>query len=112
MPEIRMRAKFVSIEHATARGVADRWRSQYERNGVWIAGPRPSERVYTDLCSLGDIPDIAVVATIIGNKSWSYLSCNGCRDYVERAVRIGSDDGEIYCSTCIVEAHSILVDGG
>ena len=109
---MRMRAKFVNIQVATGRGVADRWASQYrERDGAWrtcLAGPRTSQQIHEVLVALGDNPPIDKVAEIIGNKSWSYISCDGCSESVERAVAIGEYDTKAYCQTCIKEAHAIL----
>lgn len=109
---MRMRARYVCVEHASARGVADRWRAQYECNGKWAASLNGnSEVTYNQLCALGKQPDIAKVAEIIGNKSWSYLSCDGCDDHVEAAIRIGEnryDDAKVYCVTCVREAAAVL----
>lgn len=58
--------------------------------------------------SLGHVPDIAKVAEIIGNKSWSYVRCEGCGYEVEEAVSIGEYDAKSYCKTCIEEAKTIL----
>ena len=108
MTEIRMRAKYVSIEHASARAVAERFRAQYEKQpGEWYSLER--EEAYKKLLSIGP-DDIEKAATIIGNQSWSYLSCDGCSDYILRGVRIGYEysDGKLYCQTCIAEANAIL----
>jgi hypothetical protein len=115
MSEIRVRAKYVCVEHASARGVAERWRSMYERDGVWTNNARGSTSdIYNRLCALGETPDIAKVAEIIGNKSWSYLSCDGCSEHVTTMVRIGdhryADESKSYCATCIKEAAAVLAD--
>lgn len=103
-----MRAKYVSIEVASARGIALRWERERVRDGKWLRDADQSicERLY----ALGDAPSISDAADIIGNKSWTYLSCAGCSEYVERAVRLGGEyeDGKFYCHTCINEAHQIL----
>lgn len=110
---MRIRAKYVDVRIASGRGVAARWESQYREDGKWKKTPigvklRDSEQVYSSLCELGDNPLIDKVAEIIGNKSWSYISCDGCTDYVERAVAIGEYDPKAYCETCIKEAHAAL----
>jgi len=108
-----MRPKYVSIEVASARGVAERWRTQYERdNGSWLnTASGSSKDVYDKLCALGQNPPIDKVAEAICNQSWSYISCDGCSDYVERAVRLSDtySEGKRYCATCIAEAHQILI---
>lgn len=112
---MRVRAKYVDVRIASGRGVADRWLSQYRRDGKWMASPlsvsasKTSGDVYNALCALGDNPPIDKVAGIIGNKSWSYISCDGCPEYVERAVAIGEYEPKAFCETCIKEAHATLI---
>lgn len=92
---------------ASGRGVAERWLSQYRNkcDGRWpriVSGS--AEEIYNRLLDLGDTPSIKEVADVIGNKSWSYISCDGCGEYVEVAVEIGVE-GETYCRNCIAGAH-------
>ncbi len=104
-----MRAKYVSIEVATARGIAARWRSQRCQDDKWL---RDMDSVIHDrLCGLEDTASIKEASDIIGNQSWTYISCDGCSDYVERAVRLGDtySEGKRYCATCIAEAHQVLI---
>ncbi len=105
-----MRPKYVSIEVATARNVAERWRSQYGNDWPNTALGQ-SKDIYDKLCDLGLNPLIEDVAKIIGNQSWSYISCDGCSDYIERAVRLGDtySESKRYCATCIAEAHQVLI---
>jgi hypothetical protein len=110
---MQMRAKYVTLRHASAVGVADRYRKSYydDKNG-WRTGMLwgEPEKIYEQLCELGPVPDIAAVAKIIGNKSWSYISCDGCSTEVETVVSIGGEwvEKKGYCSTCIHEAAAIL----
>ena len=106
--------KRVQIAVASGRGVAERWRSQYfERDGKWsrtVSGNN-AEDVYNKLCDLGQAPDVELVAGVIGNQSWSYLSCSGCGDYVVRAANFGSDysDATIQlCKTCLEDGLAAL----
>ena len=105
-----MRAKYVSVITASARDVAERWKAQYrDGGGEWLGTVSGSSRdKYEKLCALGPNPDIAAVAEITGNKSWSYISCDGCDQYPERAVRIGEYDTKSYCQECIEEASMAL----
>ena len=106
--------KRVSVEIATGRGVAERWRTQYQHQTAktWtntVTGD--SGKVYDKLCELGPNPDIAKVAEIIGNKSWSYLYCSGCGDQVERAVSFGSDYSDtpiLLCAACISDGAKAI----
>ena len=68
-----------------------------------------SELVYNSLCDLGLNPDIKAVADIIGNKSWSYIICDGCSASVEAAVILGEYEAKKYCRICINEAASVLL---
>lgn len=107
-----MRPKYVSIEVATARGVALRWERARVRDGKWLRDVDQS--ICERLHALGEAPSISDAAEIIGNKSWSYLTCAGCSEYVDRGVRLGGEyeEGKIYCQTCINEAHQILNGSG
>lgn len=105
---IRMRAKYVNIQVATARGVAELYRQQYPAGDTRRPLGRDTDEVYQQLLALGNNPQIDKVAEIIGNKSWSYISCDGCRDYVERAVAIGEYEPKAYCAICITEAFTAL----
>lgn len=107
-----MRPKYVSIRVASATGVAERWAQQYQhpKDGWRGTAQRPDgKKIYDNLIALGENPPIDKVAEIIGNKSWSYISCEGCNEYVERAVVLGEYEPKSYCATCINEAHQILL---
>jgi hypothetical protein len=112
---IRMRAKYVDVRIASGRGVADRWLSQYCKDGKWNSAPlsvkgHTSQQVHDALCELGENPPINKVAEIIGNKAWSYISCDGCPEYVEKAVAIGEYEPKAYCRTCLAEAFAAMND--
>lgn len=104
---MRMKSKYVSVQIASARSVADRWASQYQHP---VDGWRDQGRkkTYDDIAALGENPAIDSVAEIIGNKSWSHIYCDGCGSYVERAVSIGEYEPKAYCKTCIDEAQYAL----
>ena len=111
---MRMRAKYVNIVKASCRDVAESWAQSYlhPKEG-WraspLAGGRTAKGIYDELCGLGPSPRSADVAEIIGNKSWSYVNCDGCGEYTEIGVKIGSeDDGKVYCETCLKEALILL----
>ncbi len=95
---MRMRARFVNLRIASARNVAQRWREQYPE----ASGKRHDQ--WKELDALGDNADIEKVVDIIGNKSWSHVSCDGCSEYVVKAVEIGQYEAKVYCEVCIREA--------
>lgn len=105
-----MRAKYVAVQIASARGVAARWAHQYQHPvDGWRSPDNGSAKdIYDQLIALGPNPSIEKVAEIIGNKSWSYITCEGCSDRVERAVAIGEYEPKAYCETCIAEAAQAL----
>lgn len=114
---MRLRAKYVSLKIGTACGVADRWRASYfvDHGNQWregaLAGGKTAKQIYDALCKLGEHPTLATVAEVIGNKSWSYISCDGCNEHVERAVIIGDgeySDRKCFCRTCLREALAVL----
>ena len=104
--------KRVSVSVASGRGVAERWRKQYQHDGKWTQTAKgKSEQIYDELCALGENPDIEAVAKAIGNQSWSYLTCSGCNDYVVRAADFGDDygDREIrLCQACLQDGLQAL----
>lgn len=109
-------ARKIVVTVASARGVAERWRIQYQRDGKWTdTATGSSKAVYEKLCALGPRPGIGQVASIIGNKSWSYLPCNGCNSYVTRAVQIGACwdySAPLFCEACLDEALAAIRDRG
>lgn len=106
---MRTRLKYVTLQVATGRGVAESWRKQYCKDGVWTkTAYGDSGAVYAKLCDLGPNPPIDKVADAIGNQSWSYIFCEGCGDYVEKAAALGEYETKAYCETCLKEALSAL----
>ncbi len=103
--------KRIQVDVASGRGVADRWRAQYERPDGWLKTVSgDSKEVYNKLCDLGPSPDIAKVAEIIGNKGWSYINCDGCGEYVERAADYGSEYDKTIklCQLCLDDGLKAL----
>lgn len=104
------RLKYVRIRHAAQSGVAERWRSQYQhpKDGWTNTASGNSGVIYSKLCELGQNPTPQQVADIIGNKSWSFVCCDGCSEYIEKAVEIGEYEPKAYCETCLREALQAL----
>lgn len=112
------RPKYVAMKEAPdIKSVAARWKSQWSRDGVWnrnVKGGR-GEEIYNQLVAMGDDPDREAVRKLMGNTSWTHLSCDGCdTDGLLRAVCIKDEysDGHIYCPTCIREAAALLDSQG
>lgn len=103
--------RLMGLQRASGRGVADRWRSQYydPQRGWSTTYSGDSETVYNKLCALGVNPPIDRVAEIIGNKGWSYLTCDCCSEEVDRAIlfsRSGEDDYRL-CLECVKDANKL-----
>lgn len=91
-----------------AESVAERWRKLY--------GSSPSTdwkaEVQKQLDSL-ESPTPEAVNAVIGNNSWTQLSCDSCGRYVDIAVQVGDElDYESHtvtlCTSCVKEA-AVLV---
>lgn len=99
---------------ASGRDVAKRWYQQYHDERGWMkhGANGHAEEIYDALCALGENPDPRAVAEIIGNKSWSFITCQGCNEQVERAVRLGdghSVGAPILCRACCFEGALALM---
>jgi hypothetical protein len=106
---MRMRAKYVSVKVATTRDVAQKWRNQYYRGDAWVSTAfGDAGLIYKSLCLLGANPGRDEVAAVVGNKSWSYICCDGCNEYHAKLAGIGEDDPKSYCKTCLREALTVL----
>lgn len=87
------------------RGVAELWRHQY-CNGV----PSHFAHVQDALDALDkDTATADDVAAIIGNSSWTNLTCGVCECDVEKVVRLGDperidSDPLLVCGDCLSQA--------
>ena len=84
------------------RRVAARWARQY--GSKWDDEPK-FRKIYDALIELGDSVTRDEIDAIIGNKSWTRLQCEGCWEYVSRAVRIGN---AAICPSCLRAALDIM----
>lgn len=99
------------IEFATTRAkdVAAKWKYTYLRKDGWYETFKgSSEQTYAELLAAPDDPD--KLAQIIGNKSWTYLICDGCREEVKIAVVFEINDRSArLCRTCL-KAASVAIE--
>jgi len=94
----------LEVKRASAMNVAAQWRRQYyeEKADKWPKTARgASEDVYNRLCDLGVSPDLDAAAAIVGNKSWTHPTCNGCDQYVEKAIVVGYEHNLTMCEQCL-----------
>ena len=87
--------------------VAQRWQSHYLRDGQWSKFAGNSESIYYLLLKL-DLKTCPAsdVDAIIGNDSWTTMTCDQCRKPVDAVVEVGAPpDYESstakLCFTCI-----------
>ncbi len=87
-----------------AETVAEAWKAQYPqlfgRNG----------EVYGQVVGASD-PD--EVDRIIGNKTWTSILCNECKEFVEEAISFDVDIYEDYpsrevCKSCLLKALGLI----
>ena len=95
------------------RRAAASWKRQYYSlgwNNIRAGAALDSEDTYKALMALDvDKATAEDVATIIGNKSWSYYFCSECAEYTEKAIEVGGPDDSCYiCKNCISQCHAMF----
>lgn len=96
-----------------ANNAAKNWKSQYydSQSGIWKNCSFKSNRmvsseiIYNKLVSLGETPNPNEVDKIIGNDSWTRITCIICYNCVDSAVFYY--DGEYtsnFCKSCLKKA--------
>jgi hypothetical protein len=89
--------------------VAKRYAEQYPEGGA--SGPATRHETREALFNLDPATATAAdVARIIGNKSWSYFSCDECAEYVEKAVSFNREYGSetwALCTSCLRAAAAL-----
>jgi hypothetical protein len=98
-----------------ARCVAQEWKGRYLLpNGRWgetLSGS--SEVKYLDLLSLGENPTPEDISKVIGNSSWTDLSCDECGNNVDRVIHLGEEQDYdsrtvLICGTCLERASGLM----
>lgn len=88
------------------KSVAKDWKRQYCFKGVWHHPLDISAKeVYEELKTATDYKE---VDGIIGNSSWTELTCDECGEYTRTAVTLGYRNKFILCPTCIAEASKLF----
>ena len=101
-----MRAKYVRlIEPPDVKNIAARWNEHYEGKYHIYAHAKST---HENLLALGDNPTAEEINRVIGNKSWTTLTCSGCLDDGTVMVAIGEFSDNHYCNRCLSEAMEIL----
>lgn len=90
--------------------IADRWASQYPPDKYpddtrWGQVRQKLAKLDVETATPND------VANIIGNKSWSHVSCSECGDYGDRGVQFGDfgdySDSVTVCPSCLRAAAAL-----
>lgn len=108
-----MKHRYVSIE-SLARSAAKRWRLQYFDMATckWIplADGKDSSKIYLHLLYHDKGITPREVAEIIGNTTWTDLTCDACEQEIQEGYMVGADESfESHCCTlcfdCIAKLH-------
>lgn len=90
----------------------DRWRAQYYQNSEWYSYGSDKEVKYNNLVALGDNPSPNDVNEVIGNISWTNITCSECKESVDSVVELGEvgyDTEYGYaCKDCLTKALGLF----
>lgn len=90
----------------------DRWKAQYCKKGEWHTYGGDKEVKYNALIALGDNPSPDDVNEVIGNSSWTNITCSECGESVGSAVELGEvgyDTEYVYvCKDCLTKALGLI----
>ena len=97
----------VITERALIKGVADRWDAQYEKHRGdpdWADKFVIGEQLRA--LNLSRV-SAATVEKIIGNSSWTDITCDACRAKVVRAVQFETREDSTFtlCPACLEKAN-------
>ena len=83
-----------------ANGVLGRWRSQYPPGYESKFNNLDPTGIEDDLSRLGSSPDPDNVDKVIGNGSWTRVTCDICEEAVDAAIVLGPDFSETSVQVC------------
>lgn len=91
----------------------DRWKAQYYKNGEWYTYCGDDREItYNNLVALGDNPSPDDVNEVIGNNSWTNITCSECKESVDSVVELGEvgyDTEYVYvCKDCLTKALELI----
>jgi hypothetical protein len=101
-----------AIDVNQPRLVAERWRRAYHRDdGRWLANRLSNASdIYNNLIALGTDPTPDDIALVIGNKSWTHLSCEACPgEFLELAQLRPESDCHTFrlCRGCLTRGLAV-----
>ena len=88
---------------------AERWLKTYCPSGAWLYGER-KQLIHQKLLSLDGEPKAEDVDSVIGNKSWTDLTCHCCNKSVDAVVsfKYCVDNVAYVCNHCSSEMVKIF----
>lgn len=99
----------IKIASAVAENVAARWMETYydKKNDLWRETAfGDTQVVHQKLLACANDPE--KLAAIIGNKSWTHISCDGCSESVSIAAVFSSGGEPSLCLNCLTSAQAAL----
>ena len=96
-----------------AKTAKDRWKAQYYENGEWYTYRGDKREItYNNLVALGGNPSSDDVNKVIGNNSWTNITCSECKESVDAAVELGEtgyDTEYVYaCKECLTKSLGLF----
>lgn len=88
--------KTITVEDRIA-SVADRWKEQYF-DSQWFSDQK--QQIWSWLKALPQNATAAQVDAIIGNGSWTAITCTECKERVEMAIVLNENDSYRTCTVC------------
>lgn len=80
----------IITKQGLASGAAERWKGHYQSQ-IWFNESSDKREIHKALVALGENPLPCDVDKVIGNNSWTYLSCDECSKEVEVVVQLGEE---------------------
>ena len=113
-----MTKAIVYTRETTAQGVAKRWEEQYRsyiRKGTKPGDFCPKQTL-RELKAMGANPDPDEIDSLLGNPSWTTVSCHSCSDPSATGVHflqdymadIHDEDMTSLCKSCVEEGVKAL----
>lgn len=93
-----------------ANSAKECWKDQYCGQRVWYNDDK--RLTYEKLVELGDNPSPDDVNEVIGNNSWTLITCSECSESVDSVVILGVvdyDSEHVYaCKDCLTKALELF----
>jgi hypothetical protein len=100
-------------ERARIKSVLERWNKCYPTEKYAPGNDKHRIRLALGTLDLKTVDQDAITA-IIGNSSWTNITCDNCGKSVDKAARLGDEPGNdmpsaLVCITCLRKAAKELI---